>query len=48
LDACPVLRNTIGERRVCYGKTNSMGDLSYHSQDKGEEGEKTDPDGLLQ
>lgn len=43
----PVLRNKIEERGVCYGKTNSMGDLSHHSQDKGEEREKIDLDGLL-
>jgi hypothetical protein len=35
------------ERRIYYGKTNSMGDFSHNGQSKGKEGEKTDFDGLL-
>jgi hypothetical protein len=35
------------ERRIRYGKANSMGDLSHNGQSQGKEGEKTDFDGLL-
>jgi hypothetical protein len=42
-----VRKTKFNERGICYGKANSVGDLSHHSQGKGKEREKTDLDGLL-
>jgi hypothetical protein len=41
------LKTKFKERRVRYGKPNSVGDLSHHDQGKGKEREKVNPDGLL-
>jgi len=42
-----VRKTKFNERRIRYGKANSVGDLSHHNQGKGKEREKTDFDGLL-
>jgi hypothetical protein len=36
-----------GERRVHYGKTDSMGNVFNHDEGKGQEGEEAYLDGLL-
>jgi hypothetical protein len=40
-------KTKFNERRVRYGKTDSVGDFSHHSQGKGKEREKVNLDGLL-
>jgi hypothetical protein len=40
-------KNKFNERRVRYGKTDSVGDLSHHDQGKGKEREEVNLDGLL-
>jgi hypothetical protein len=37
----------LNERRIYYGKTNPVGDLSHYGEDKGEEGKEINSDGLL-
>jgi len=41
------LKNKFNERRVHYGKTDSVGDFSHHSQGKGKERKEAYLDGLL-
>jgi hypothetical protein len=47
IDAFTILKNITQERRIRHGKTNSVGDLSHHSQGKGEERKKANLDGFL-
>ena len=40
--------NLYNERRIRYGNTNPLGNILNHGKGKGEEGEETDLNGLLQ
>jgi hypothetical protein len=47
LIAFPILRNKFNERRIDHGKSNSMGNVSYDGEGKGEERKEIDSNGLL-